>query len=61
MSKLTPKQAAKLGKKLRNAKDGNWLVGSFASELAGQDYPFSKAMCDIVFNAWDDEQLGYRF
>lgn len=59
--KLTPDEAAKIGNDLRNANDGNLVVGSFAAEMVGESYPFSKAMSAIVFKKWLDEQLGQKF
>lgn len=58
---LTPAEATEIGKDLREADDGNLLVGSFAAELVGESYPFTKAMCAIVFKGWTDEQLGRKF
>jgi hypothetical protein len=60
-NKLTATEATKIGKQLRNADDGNLVVGSFAAELIGESYPFSKAMCTIVFQNWTDEKLGLKF
>lgn len=59
---LTPEQFADIGKMLREAEDGNFIVGSFAAEQAGQSYPFSKAMCKVIFDMCpDDEALGRKF
>jgi hypothetical protein len=44
----------------RNAAD-DLLVGSFAAELVGESYPFNKAMCKIVFDSYDDLELGKKF
>ena len=46
---LTDDEAATIGKTLREAAPGNLVVGTFAAELVGQSYPFSKAQSDIVF------------
>lgn len=59
--KLTPTEAAEIGKGLREARDGNMVIGSFAAGLAGESYPFSKAMSAIVFKGYDDEALGRKF
>lgn len=59
--KLTPIEAAGIGRSLRGADDGNLLVGSFAAEMVGESYPFSKAMSAIVFKGWNDEELGRKF
>jgi hypothetical protein len=61
VDKLTPAEATKIGKDLRNAADGNMVVGSFAAEMIGESYPFSKAMSAIVFKGWSDEALGQKF
>lgn len=58
---MTDAEAAKIGASLKEADDGNLLVGSFAAELVGESYPFSKAMCKIVFECWTDTQLGHKF
>ena len=58
---LTAIEAAEIGKMLREAEDGNLIVGSFAAEMVGESYPFSKEMCAIVFKIWTDEQLGRKF
>lgn len=58
---LTTKQLISIGKQCKDSLDGNYLVGSFAAELAGESYPFSKTMCDIVFLGYDDELLGQKF
>ena len=58
---LTVKDYINIGKMLREAEDGNLIVGSFAAEMAGQSYPFSKAMCEIMFRSHSDEALGRRF
>jgi hypothetical protein len=60
-NKLTPAEAAKIGKDLRAADDGNMVVGSFAAEMVGESYPFSKAMSAVVFKGWTDEALGRKF
>lgn len=54
-------EAAKIGKDLKNTADGNMVIGSFAAEMVGESYPFSKAMCAIVFRGWTDEELGRKF
>lgn len=58
---MTDEEAAKVGKMLRNAAEGNLLAGSFAAELCGESYPFDKAQCDIVFAGYNDTHLGHRF
>lgn len=58
---LTKEQLIAIGKQCRDSKDGNYLVGSFAAELVGEAYPFSKTMCEIVFRSYNDEQLGQKF
>ena len=58
---LTADEASRLGAMLRNANDGNLLVGHFAAEMAGESYPFSKRMAAVVFQGHSDEALGRRF
>lgn len=58
---MTKKQYTKIGKACKDALDGNLMVGSFAAEMVGESYPFSKAMCDIVFEKFTDEELGRKF
>lgn len=58
---MTSEEFASIGNKCKQAADGNMLVGSFAAELAGESYPFSKAMSEIVFRSYSDEQLGRKF
>jgi hypothetical protein len=58
---MTAEQAQEIGAMCRNAKDGNLLVGAFAAEMIGESYPFSKAMCKIVFDGHTDEALGRKF
>lgn len=58
---LSADEAVALAKSLRAADDGNLLVGSFAAELVGESYPFSKAMSAIAFQSFTDEQLGRKF
>jgi hypothetical protein len=58
---MTDEEYAHIGKKCREADDGNLLVGSFAAELVGEDYPFSKDMCSIVFDLYTDVTLGKKF
>lgn len=50
-----------IGKSCRDAVDGNLLIGSFAAELIGESYPFSKAMCAVVFEKFSDIDLGKKF
>lgn len=57
--KLTAQEATNLGAKLRDY--GNPAVGCFAAELAGESYPFSAAMSEIMLKDMTDEQLGRRF
>ena len=59
MTELSKDDARKIGADLRT--QDNLLVGSFAAELVGESYPFSKAMCKIVFKSYTDEQLGRKF
>jgi hypothetical protein len=61
MAKLTGDEAKAIGAALRDAEDGNMLVGSFAADLAGESYPFSKAMSLVAFQGHSDEALGRRF
>ena len=61
MAGLTADEASKLGAMLRDAKDGNLLVGLFAAEMVGESYPFSKRMAAVVFQGHSDEALGRRF
>lgn len=58
---MTDKEYADIGKACRNAEDGNLLIGSFAAELIGESYPFSKAMSKIVFENYTDCVLGKKF
>ena len=58
---LTADEASALGAMLRNAKDGNLLVGRFAAEMVGESYPFSKRMAAVVFQGHTDEALGRGF
>lgn len=58
---LTKEQYAKIGEECRKAVDGNLLVGSFAAEMVGEGYPFTKAMCDVVFKGLTDEDIGRKF
>lgn len=58
---LTAGEASRLGAMLRNANDGNLLVGYFAAEMVGELYPFSKRMAAVVFEEHSDEALGRRF
>lgn len=58
---LTAAEATEIGKSLRAANEGNLLVGSFAAEIVGESYPFSKAMSEIVFRGFTDEELGRKF
>lgn len=59
--KLTDEKFAEIGKACRAALDGNMVVGSFAAEMVGESYPFSKSMCDIVFKDHSDLELGKKF
>lgn len=52
-------QAEILGATIRS--EDNLLIGSFAAELVGESYPFSKDMVDIVFKSYTDEALGRKF
>ena len=61
MAGLTADEASKLGVMLRNAKEGNLLVGCFAAEMVGKSYPFSMRMAAVVFQGHSDEALGRRF
>lgn len=56
---LTSDEAVALGKRLR--AEHNLLIGSFAAELIGESYPFSKAMAEVVFRGFTDEALGRKF
>ena len=58
---MTDEEFEKIGKMCRDATDGNLYVGSFGAELAGESYPFSKAMCKIMFDMHSDKELGKRF
>lgn len=60
-AKLTIAEAEEVGRMCRVVEDGNLLVGSFAAELVGESYPFSKAMSAIVFKGYTDEELGRKF
>jgi hypothetical protein len=61
MAGLTADEGSKLGAMLRDAKDGNHLVGLFAAEMVGESYPFSMRMAAAVFQGHSDEVLGRRF
>ena len=61
MAGLTADEASKLGAMLRNAREGNLLVGRFAAEMVGESYPFSMGMAAVVFEGRSDEALGRRF
>jgi len=61
MAGLTADEASRLGAMLRNAKDGNLLVGLFAAEMVGESYPFSMRMAAVVFQGHSDDALGRRF
>jgi hypothetical protein len=58
---LTVKQAIDIGMSIRGADDGNLIVGSFAADIAGESYPLSKNMAEIIFRDFTDEQLGRKF
>jgi hypothetical protein len=58
---MTDDQYKKIGKSCREAVDGNFLVGAFAAQMVGEDYPFSKAMAAVVFETHTDLDLGKRF
>lgn len=58
---MTDFQLEQIGMACRNAVDGNLLVGSFAAELVGESYPFSKAMATIVFDKFSNLELGQKF
>lgn len=58
---ITQDELEKVGQRCREADDGNLLVGSFAAELAGESYPFSKEMCGIMFQPYTDAELGEKF
>jgi hypothetical protein len=60
MAGLTADEASKFGAMLRNAREGNLLVGRFAAEMVGE-YPFSMRMVAVVFEGHSDEALGRRF
>ena len=60
MAGLTADEASKLGAMLRNAREGNLLVGRFAAEMVGESYPFSMRMAAVVFQGHSDEVLGRR-
>jgi hypothetical protein len=57
----TKEQYMKIGKTCRDALDGNFLVGAFAADLAGEGYPLSKEMWDVLFKAYADYELGIKF
>lgn len=57
----TDKEYSNLGQSCRTALDGNFVVGSFAADLVGESYPFSKEMCAIVFKTYTDADLGKKF
>lgn len=61
MAKISINEAEKLGHSCRDALDGNLLVGSFAAELVGESYPFSKTMSDIVFKSYTPIELDFKF
>ena len=58
---MTDEDLNAIGVACREAKDGNFIVGSFAAEMAGESYPFSAAMCAIVFNTYTNLELGIKF
>lgn len=58
---MTDEEFEKLGKSCRDAEDGNLIVGSFAASMIGEDYPFSKGMCQILFASFSDTELGKKF
>lgn len=58
---MNDQEYASVGKMCREAADGNLLVGSFGAELIGESYPFSKAMCAILFQTYSDTDLGRKF
>lgn len=58
---MTNEQFEKIGQSCRDAVDGNLMVGSFAAELVGESYPFSKAMSAIVFESYSNLDLGKKF
>lgn len=59
--RMTPHEAESIGKACKAAEPHNFLIACFAAELAGESYPFSKAMWDILFSSFTDEQLGHKF
>ena len=59
--KLTDLEAQDLGVQIREAQDHNLLVGSFAAEMIGESYPLPSSMWPIVFNGFNDTQLGHKF
>lgn len=59
--KLSSAEAIKIGKDIRDTKEGNLVIGAFAAELIGNDYPMSKGQMDVVFKPYTDEQLGHKF
>ena len=61
MAGLTADEVSKLGAMLRDAKDGNLLVGLFAAAMVGESYPFSMRTAAVVFQEHSDEALGRRF
>lgn len=58
---ITQDEYINLGKKARGAAPHNLLIASFAAELIGEGYPLSKAMRDIIFKSYTDEELGRKF
>lgn len=58
---MTEAEIGRIGKSCREALNGNLVVGSFAAEMVGESYPFSKSMCDVVFKCYTDIALGKRF
>lgn len=58
---LSNDQITAIGKSCRDAEDGNLIVGSFAAEMAGESYPFSRAMSLILFKNFTDLELGEMF
>jgi hypothetical protein len=59
-SELTEDQCRKLGERCRR-ETSNLLIASFAAEMAGESYPLSPSMCDIMFDYFIDEDLGRAF
>ena len=58
MAGLTADEASKLGAMLRNAREGNLLVGRFAAEMVGESCPFSMRMAAGVFQGHSDGLLA---